>query len=161
MADEYWRRGLSKVYWSATAVTTNPTAAQIAASVDLTPQIGGMEGFETAVERIAVENLASTFTPGLTGPQTIGNPRITFHDKKKPTPPTNATYDAIRVALVEGATGTLILCPYGTTTGSRVELWQAQSGGANDQWSLGNETAKYVVEFGITATPNKSAVTAA
>jgi hypothetical protein len=146
---------------SAIALTTpggpGPTQAQIAAATNLTPQINAIEGFETAVERIPTDDLDTTFVPTITGPRTVGDAAITFLDKKNSAGVTGADYDEIRTILTDGVRGTLIIAPYGLTTGERCELWPVESGGPNDQITLGNEPAKFAVAFGITALPEKYA----
>jgi hypothetical protein len=157
MANEYWRKGNTKVYFTTATLTTDPTDAQVAAATNLTPQINAMDGWETQVERIPTENLDSTFTSTITGPRTVGDASITFLDQKHPTDPTPADYDAIRALLEIGTRGTLILMPYGNEVGSRVELWPVESSGPNDIVTLANEPAKYRVDFGITGLPTKDA----
>lgn len=151
--------GLTGGTTPAVAVTT--TTAGIPAAVDLSDRINAMDGWETQVERIPTENLASEFTSTITGPRTVGDASITFLDQKDPTNPTPATFDAIRTLLAIGTRGTLILCPYGTAVGNRVELWPVESSGPNDIISLANEPAKYRVDFGITGLPTKDAEAAA
>lgn len=157
MANEYWRKGVTKVYFTTATLTTNPTNAQISAATDLTPQINAMDGWETQVERIPTENLDSSFTSTITGPRTVGDASITFLDQKHPTTVTPANYDAVRALLAIGTRGTLVLMPYGNTVGNRVELWPVESSGPNDIVSLANEPAKYRVDFGITGLPVKDA----
>jgi hypothetical protein len=140
-----------------TAGGPGPTQAQITAATNLTPQINAIEGFETAVERIPTDDLDTTFVPTITGPRTVGDAAITFLDKKNSAGVTGADYDEIRTILTDGVRGTLIIAPYGLTTGERCELWPVESGGPNDQITLGNEPAKFAVAFGITALPEKYA----
>lgn len=160
MANEYWRKGITKVFFTTATLTTDPTVAQLGAATDLSPQINSLDGWETAVERIPTENLASTFTSTITGPRTVGDASITLLDQKNPSGVTAADYDAIRALLALGVRGTLIICPYGTAVGNRCELWPVESSGPNDMISLGNEPAKYRVDFGITGLPVKDAETA-
>jgi hypothetical protein len=153
---QFWRKGVTKVYFTTdTIADPGPTQAQIAAATNLTSQINAIEGFETAVERIPTDDLDTTFVPTITGPRTVGDARITFLDKKNPSGVTGAAYDSIRAALADGERGSLIIAPYGITTGERVEVWPVESGGPNDQVTLGNEPAKFAVAFGITALPDK------
>lgn len=157
MANEYWRKGITKVYFTTATLTTDPTNAQMSAATDLTPQINGMDGWETQVERIPTESLDTTFTPTITGPRTVGDASITFLDQKHPSSVTPANYDAVRALLDVGVRGTLILLPYGNDVGSRCELWPVESSGPNDIITLANEPAKYRVDFGITGLPVKDA----
>lgn len=142
---------------SSPAVAVTTSTPGVVGSTDLSPQINGMDGWETAVERIPTENLDSTFTSTITGPRTVSDASITFLDQKNPSGVTGADYDDIRALLALGVRGTLIICPYGTASGNRVELWPVESSGPNDMISLGNEPAKYRVDFGITGLPVKDA----
>lgn len=155
MANEYWRKGVTKVYFTTAVITTAPTQAQITAGTNLSDRIASMDGWETAVARIDTDNLGSTFTSTITGPRTVGNAALTFLDVKNPAGLTAAAFDAVRTLLANGTRGTLMIMPYGTTTGNRVEIWPVESSGPNDMISLGNEPAKYTVEFGVTGLPNK------
>ena len=149
--------GASLTGGTSPAVAITTPVPGVVGSTDLSGQINGMDGWETKVERIGTENLASTFTATITGPRTVGDASITFLDQKNPAGVTGATYDAIRALLAIGVRGTLIIAPYGVATGNRVELWPVESSGPNDVISLGNEPAKFKVDFGITGLPVKDA----
>lgn len=142
---------------TAPAAAVALTTPGFSPSTNLTPQINGMDGWETQVERIPTENLANTFTPTITGPRTVSDASITFLDQKDPSTITPADYDAIRATLNVGQRGTLVICPYGNDVGSRCELWPVESSGPNDIITLANEPAKYRVDFGITGLPVKDA----
>jgi len=142
---------------TAPAVAVSLTTPGYSPATNLTPQINGMDGWETQVERIPTENLANTFTPTITGPRTVSDASITFLDQKNPSSTTPADYDAIRATLDVGTRGTLVICPYGNDVGSRCELWPVESSGPNDIITLANEPAKYRVDFGITGLPVKDA----
>lgn len=153
MAQEYWRKGVTKVHFTTVALVAAPTAAQIAAATDLSPQILSLDGFETAVERIDIMNLDSVFTSTINGARTVSGAAITFNDKKNPAGTTPISHDPIRALLALNVTGSLVISPYGTTTGNRCQVWPVQSSGPNDIITLGNETAQYKVDFGITGLP--------
>ena len=153
MALEYYRRGVSKLYWSATAPASPPTAANITAAVDLSPQLNAIDGFTAETEFIDVENLSTRFNPKLAGPINIEGGTLTFNEQKAASGATAYNQDPIRVALAQDAAGYLIFAPYGTTTGSNVEVWAATVGSNTRSWDMGATPAKYMVDFAATAVP--------
>src|SRR5215213_7038936 len=128
MANEYYRRGVSKVLWSAATPANPPTAANITASVDLSPQINAIDGFTSSTEFIDVENLSTRLTPKLSGPVNIEGGSITFNEVKNPAAATSYSFDPIWTAMAQDSAGWLLFLPYGNTVGNNVEVWQATVG---------------------------------
>src|ERR1051325_707348 len=117
MAQEYYRRGTTKVLFAASAPATPPTAANITAATDLSPQLAGYDGGDFKTTFIDIENLATRSTPQLPGPNALSAITLTFNEKKTATVTTGTT-DPIMAALVKDATGYLLVAPYGTAVGN-------------------------------------------
>jgi hypothetical protein len=139
----------SKLYWLPAVAGTSPTSGEMAAKTDLSVALNAMSGMAFTNSRIPVPVLASTFTPQITGEDTVSDTTLTFLD--------NDTNTTIRTALAKGNAGFLVRCPYGDATGRRCEVWPALSGGVNDEWSIGNDPARFAVDIAITAPPTLNA----
>lgn len=147
----YFRRGKSKIFFTPTIVApAAPTRAEVTSATDLTPQIADIGGLQFTNSPIATPDLATTFTTQIPGEDTADNPTLTFYDDDAAT--------TIRTALAKGTQGYLILMPYGDVPAKRAEVWKATSTGVNDEWSAGNDPARYAVTFAVTAVPVQNAV---
>lgn len=153
----YFRRGKSKIRfatavagYNAAAGTGSPSRTEITGSTDLTPQIAEVSGFSFSNSPIAVPDLNSTFTSTIAGEDTAEDSSLTFYDDDVST--------TLRTLLVKGTKGFILLFPYGDVTGRRAEVWPIESTGVADEWSAGNDPARFTVAFGITSPPSLSAV---
>lgn len=147
----FFRRGVSKVYFlPAVANKAAPTAPEIAAGTDLTGSVADIGGFTYTNSPIDTPDMASTYTTTIPGEDTTDTPSLTFYDDNAST--------AIRTALAKGVTGYLLRVPYGTGTGKRGEVWPVTSTGVNDEWSAGNDPARFQAQFAVTAVPTLAAV---
>lgn len=159
MADRFFRRGLSEIKFSATLTDTDSpfsvTRLEITNAVDLTVDIAEISGLSFSNDPIATPDLASTFTTTIPGEDTADTPVLTFYDRDE-----NDASNLIRAALDKGATGYLLIGPYGlrvANAGRRMEIWKITSTGKNDEWSAGNDPARYAVGFAVTAEPTQDA----
>lgn len=148
---EFFRRGLSKIHFvPSVANPAAPTRAEIDAGTDLSPGIAEISGFNFANSPIMTPKLSTTFTTQILGEDTSDASSLTFYD--------DDTDDEMRAAVVKGTVGVLVFFPYGDVTGARAETWPTVSAGANDQWTMANEAAKFVASFGIREAPEQEAV---
>ena len=147
----YFRRGKSVVRFApAVASKTAPTRSEINAGTDLTASIAEIAGFTFSNDPIPVPDLGSTFTTTITGADTAETPTLTFYD--------DDASAAVRTALAKGVTGFIILMPYGDVPTKRAETWPVTSTGVNDEWSAGNDPARFSVGFAVTGVPAQNAV---
>lgn len=151
----YFRRGKSKVVFAPTVAaydavtgTGSPIRAEITAATPLTPQIAEVTGFQFSNSPIAVPDLNSTFTSTIAGEDTAADSGFTFYD--------DDTATTIRTALAKGTKGYVVLMPYGDVSTKRLEVWPVESTGVSDEWSAGNDPARFAVSFGITSPPSLS-----
>lgn len=147
----FFRRGVSKVYFATTlaAPGTGPTAAELTGGTALTNDVAEMSGFQLQNSPIATPDLQSTFTKTIVGEDTTDTSTITFYDQDNST--------TIRSALAKGVAGYIILLPYGSTVGKRAEVWAVRSTGVNDEWTVGNDPARFMVGFAVTDVPFQGA----
>lgn len=141
----YMRRGKSKILFTPTVAGASPTRAEITAGTALTPQIAEVTGFSFSNSPIATPDLDTTFTTTISGEDTSDTPSITFYD--------DDTATTIRTALAKGTKGYVLLFPYGDVPTKRMEKWYIESTGVSDEWSAGNDPARFSVSFGVLAVP--------
>jgi hypothetical protein len=147
----FFRRGISKITFVPTiADVAVPSRAEIDAGTKLSPQIGDIGGLQFTNSPIATPDLESTFTTTIPGEDTSDNPQLTFYD--------DDSAEVIRTALAKGTKGYLVLLPYGDVPTKRAEVWPVESTGVNDEWSTGNDPARFTVQFGVTAVPDQDSV---
>lgn len=144
----FFRRGRSKLMFAPTVAGASPTRAEITGSTDLTPQIADIGGFQFSNSPIDTPDLSTTFTTQIAGEDTSDTPSLTFYD--------DDAAATIRTALAKGTSGAILLFPYGDVPTKRMEVWRVVSTGVNDEWSAGNDPARYVAQFAVTATPTQS-----
>ena len=149
---KFFRRGTSKMYFlPAVSNMAAPTTVEIAAGTDLSPFINGISGFQYTNTRIDTPVLSSSFNFQIDGPDTVGDSSIQCTDDSGGT-------TTVRTALPKGTSGFLMLAPYGAVATRRVEVWPAKSTGINDEWSLGNDPARFDIGFAITGVPTQTGV---
>lgn len=147
----YFRRGVSKVYFlPSVANKAAPTSGEISAGTDLTGSISDIGGFTYSNSPIDTPDLSSTYTTTIPGEDTTDTPELTFYDDNAST--------AVRTALAKGVAGFILRAPLGTGTGKRAEVWPVTSTGVNDEWSAGNDPARFAVQFAVTSVPTTAAV---
>jgi hypothetical protein len=147
----FFRRGVSKIVFVPTIADTDaPTRIELTAGTKLSPQIGDIGGLQFTNSPIATPDLESTFTTTIPGEDTSDNPSLTFYD--------DDAAAVIRTALAKGTKGHLVLLPYGDVAAKRAEVWPVESTGVNDEWSTGNDPARFTVQFGVTGVPEQDAV---
>lgn len=150
----FFRRGVSKVYFLPAVATpaTGPTSGEVSAGTHLTNSVAELGGFQLSNSPIATPDLESTFTKTIVGEDTTDASTITFYDTDA------AGANPIRVALAKGAAGFIVLMPYGSTATRRVETWPVRSTGVNDEWTVGNDPARFMVGFAVTEVPSQNGV---
>lgn len=147
----YFRRGKSKILFLPTVTNqAAPSRSEITAGTPLTPQVAEVSGFQFTNSPIAMPDLNSTFTSTIPGEDTADDSSLTFYD--------DDTATTIRTALAKGTSGYILLLPYGDTPTKRAEVWPVTSTGVGDEWSAGNDPARFTVQFGVTAPPTTNAV---
>lgn len=148
---KFFRRGVSLIkFLPAVANPAAPTAPEIAAGTSLTAAVSAITGFQLSNSPIPVPDLATVFTSQINGEDTVTDSALTLND--------DDTVTSIRVALVKGTSGFILLQPYGATAAKRCEVWPVKVTGYNDEWTTDNTNAKAMVGFAVTAVPTQNAV---
>ena len=145
---KFFRRGKSAIYFLPAVAGASPTRPEITAGTNLSTQITGIDGFQLSNERIDTPVLSSAYTFQIDGPDSASGSSLTFLDDD------NAT--TARTTCAKGTVGFLILMPYGDVPTKRLEKWPIKSTGANDEWSMGNDPARFMIDFAVTDIPSQS-----
>lgn len=147
----FFRRGVSSALFlpAIAAGTLVATRVELTAGVVLTADLADLSGFQLSNSPIAVPNMADAFTSQIQGEDTVADSSLTFYDRDDD--------DTIRTALAKGTEGFLILFPYGDVPTKRMQVYPVTTTGVNDEFSIGNEAARFMVGTAITAPPNLNA----
>lgn len=144
----YFRRGKSKIMvCPSVADPAAPTAAELAAGVDISEHIADMSGFSLTNSPITTPDLATDFDSQITGPDATEASSFTLYDDDET--------ETVRDLLAKGTESVIVLMPYGRVVGKRLETWKTRSNGANDQWTLAAEAAKFVVGLAVLEKPEQ------
>jgi hypothetical protein len=152
----FFRRGITKIKFLPTVAAVeddhvgSPTRAEITAGLDLSVDIADIAGWQLNNSPIATPNLQDAFTSQIDGEDTVADSSLTFYDRDDS--------ETIRTGLAKGTAGFMVIFPYGDVATKRCSVFPAKSTGVNDEFSLGNDAARFVVGFAITALPNQEAV---
>lgn len=146
----FFRRGESVIQFLPTWSGANPTGGEISAGTNLTGGLSNITGWDFANTPITTPDLSTTFDTQIGGPDTAGSPTIEFYD--------DDAGNTIRAALAKGTAGFILRAPYGMGTGKRCEKFPVKTTAVNDNYTLGNDAAKFTVGFAVTIAPSLSAV---
>lgn len=152
----FWQRGITEFHFVPTVASIGaPTVANIAAGDELTDDMADVSGFGYENQPIDVPDLGDTFTSQIDGPDQAQASSITFYDDSAGTP-------TLKTTLAKGATGYIVISPYGGVSANDVvEVWPVKVTGNNRVFSADTEGARYMVTFAITGTPDQEAAVAA
>lgn len=150
MAD-FIRKGKSRLMFApAVANKAAPTRAEITAATQLSIDLRTINGMTVETSRVTRPNLAELFTPTRKGEKTTEATSLVMYD--------NDTTHTVRDVLAEDTEGFLIYMPYGDVPAERCEVWPVVITGNNDDLTIENELARYIVSIGVTSTPEQDAV---
>lgn len=144
----FMRRGKAKVYFLPTVASTTgaPIASEVTAGTNLTTRIADISGFMKESAKIDTPDLNSRFTSNIPGEQTVGDSTLTFYAD-------DANTDAIKTALAEETAGYLYIMKAGSTVGQKADLFPVRVSSIGEEYSMGNDAARFAVNFAITDPP--------
>lgn len=148
----FFRRGITAVVLVPTiaastgGVVGSPTRAELDAGEDLSEDVADITGWQLTNSPIATPNLRDKFTGQIEGEDTIGDSSLTLYDRT----PENT----MRASLAKGTQAFLVILPYGDVPARRCQIYPVTVTGVNDEYSIGNDPARFVTGFAITAPPN-------
>lgn len=145
----FLRRGKAKVRYLPTvaAATLVPTAIEVGAGTDLSPRVADMGGWQMESSPINTPDLATRFVTNIPGEQTVAASTLTFYADDA------GTSDPIKTLLAVDVSGFVYVQHSGVGTGRPADTFPVRVSSIGNEYSLGNDAARYVVSFAITAEP--------
>lgn len=138
------RKGISKVFFAPAVVNkAAPTAAELTAGTDLTPNLAEINGVEFSNQPIDVPDFSSAWDKKVGGTDQAGDPSLTFWED-------DTTGVADRTAQSKGTAGFLVFLPWGNVATKPTEVWPVVVTANSRLWSAGNEAAQYRVNYAVT-----------
>lgn len=154
------RRGNTGVYYVPTiANPAAPTVAEITAGTPLHGSLAALTGFTSEQGTIPVPVLSDTWDGTIPGAETAAASSLTFYAGDEDAD----DGEAIRAALVEGDNGFVVWVKRTKVpvSGEPVDVFPAQVMASNDEYSVDNAAARFVVGFAIPDPPVKNVAVAA
>jgi hypothetical protein len=150
---KFFRRGKSKIrFCPLVANPAAPTRAELTAGTDLSDFVAEIGGFSLSNSPISTPDLGASFTKSIPGEDTTDESSLTLYDDDQ------ASGAPYRTTLARGVEGYIVLMPYGDIPARRCEVWHVISTGINEEWSLGNDSARTSVTFSVNSVPQQNAV---
>lgn len=151
----YYRRGTTKIaFVTALANRAAPDiSSEIDAGTDLTAQLADISGFGVTEGTISTPDMADRFTKEIGGEQTAEHGSITFYEDDSST--------ALKAALARETTGFVVIMPEGKVAGQPADVFAVRVAKNDRTIEIGNEAAKFVVNFTITDEPTLDGTLAA
>lgn len=121
------RRGVSKVYWVPTIANINaPTATEVNAGTNLTPQLAELSGFSYTNQPVAAGDWGDNFDPKVVGLDQAADSTVQIYEKR--------VTNNLRSVLAKGTAGNLVIFfagLAGTTpaAGDKCDVWPCTSAG--------------------------------
>jgi len=143
------RKGKAKVDALPTiaATTLNPTAPEIAAGLSLTGRIADMAGWTLESTKVDTPDLASRFVPNIPGEQSVGDCTLTFYADD------SGTADPVKTALAVDTITNIYIRHSGVGTGKPADCFPVRVSSVGNEYSVGNDPARFVISFAVTALP--------
>ena len=145
---KFYRPGYSKIKFLPAVAGSSPTRNEINAGVDISARVAEISDFTVEGNLKETPDFGSAFVSKVAAEDTIGEPSMTLWDDNVDT--------VLRTTLAKGASGFIVLEPYGDVASKRCEVWPIVSTGFNDQWAR-DDIAQAMVKFSVPSPPNQSA----
>lgn len=163
----YFRRGTTKIYFvKGEGVIVNVAAPDLSTELitanltDLTCGIAEISGFSFQNNPIDTPDMCAEFVSKIPGEDTADDSSMTFYD--------DDTSNPIWDGLIKGTRGYVVFFPYGTggvggaiAAGDDCEVWPVSVASVAREWSAGNDPARFMTTFTITAPPSQNATVVA
>ena len=147
----YFRRGTTKIYFvSSISSSASPTVAEMAAGTELTCSVAEISGFAFQNNPIDVPDMCAEFVAKIPGEDTADDSEMTFYE--------DDTTNPLLTTLAKGTTGNIVFFPYGIgganpVAGDDCEVWPTTVAKTTREWSAGNDPARFMTTFTVSAVP--------
>lgn len=143
----FLRRGKARVYFLPSVAGANPTTLEIDAGTNLTARIADMAGWQLESAPIATPDMGSRFESSIPGGQSVAASSLTFYADDA------ASADSIKTALKVDTAGFIYIQHAGPGVGRTADLFPSRVSAVGNEYSTGNDPARFAVNFAITAPP--------
>jgi hypothetical protein len=148
-ADRFFRRGVTKFKFlpAIAAANLTPTRPEIVAGTDLSPDVADIDGWLLANSRIPTPALDETFDSSIAGIDNADDSSLTMFERLTP------GSQAIRTALAKNTVGFMFVASQGDVATRKADVFPCVVTSRGNVYTMGNDPARYRVQFGITAAP--------
>lgn len=134
-----------------------PTAAEITAGTNLTPDLADLAGFGFESSQIDVPDMASPSQKQIPGANQLSPGELTIYEQK--TPGTNP----LLATLAKGVVGHVVIAPSkagGVIATDKVEVWPVEVASLSRNYGSDAKGATYTIKLTITEEPNQYSIVA-
>lgn len=138
------QRGNIKIkFLPAVADVHAPKVAEISAGIDITGDVGELDGWTFNSTQIETPDMATRQTKKIPGPDEAADSSFTLYE--------DDTSNPLRASLAKNVVGFIVFTGLKglVTVGSKVDVFPVQVSGNNRLYSAGNEAARFRVQFSI------------
>jgi len=143
------RRGKAKFYFLPTVAspTLIPTAAEITAGIDITKQVADLSGWRRTGSSVNTPDMGSDFVSNISGEKTVEASSFTFYADD------TQAVNSLKTAMAEDTVGFVYICGSGRATGKEADTFPVRSNTVGNEYTVGNDPARFVIEYAITDNP--------
>jgi hypothetical protein len=145
------RRGTAKVYFlptvAAYGTTGIPTSTEVTAGTDLSGRLADLSGWMLSSDKVDTPDLANRFVANIPGTQSVADSSITFYSDDA------GGADAFKTAMPVDGVGYIYIAHSGRAVGKKADLFPVRVSSIGNEYSIGNDPARYTINYAITGTP--------
>ncbi|MEU8682980.1 hypothetical protein [Streptomyces sp. NPDC048611] len=142
------RKGVTKVLFleEIAATTLIPSRAELTGATKLTKSIAAIDGFQLENNEIETPDMESTFDSKIPGSDSVGDSSITFYE--------DDSTSTLEEALAKGTEGFVVFLRKGDVpTSKSMDIFPARVASQSSEYTVDNESAKWMTRFSITDQP--------
>lgn len=141
------RRGVSKILFSPTIANINAvTRSELDSAEDLSAEVAEISGWAMSNQAVSTPDFASDFDSSIPGIDSVGDSSLTFYE--------DSDTEVIEELLPKGTEGYVLILRKGDKPGSNsLDCFPVRVPVKSNEYSAGNDAARFQVTFNITARP--------
>lgn len=151
----YMRKGITKFFFVPTIASAAlvPTAAEVNAGTNITPDINEVNGFAFSNDTIETRDMDTTFVGNIPGEESAEDSSLVFYEHRGGLPA-----NPIKTALAKGTSGYVVIFFDGIAgatpaAGDDADVWPAQVASNVRQYTAANEAGMWRADFAMTSEP--------
>lgn len=147
----FMRRGIAKVSWLPTVAAYPagngvPTAIEVGNGTVLEGRLADMSGWMLTSSKIDTPDMGSRFTANIPGEQVVADSSLTFYGD-------DGNTDALKTTMAVETSGFIYIRHSGAGTGKPADLFPVRVMSIGNEYSVGNDPARYTISYAITGVP--------